>query len=218
MDARDSPRARRYDGADATVTYDVSRCIHAAVCVRALPAVFDPDRRPWIVPDAGGADAVARTVACCPTGALHAYRATGEPIEPPVAEATATAVADGPLYVHAHASVVRPDGTEVVRDTRLALCRCGLSGHKPFCDNSHQGAFRHDGALPAGDATADAAGTDLTITVQPNGPYTVQGPVRVVGADGASVVKAKVGLCRCGGSSRMPFCDGSHRTNGFMAE
>lgn len=211
----------RYDGAAGVVTWDAARCLHAAVCVRALPAAFAPGRRPWVVPDAAAPDAVARTVACCPTGALHAYAPDGTLAEAVPAEATVTAVADGPLYVHAQTAVVRPDGTEVVRDTRLALCRCGRSQRKPFCDGSHAdepAPFVHSGALPPGDATAEAAGVEITITVQPSGPLTVAGPVRVVGADGASVVKAKVGLCRCGGSARMPFCDGSHRTNGFAAE
>jgi hypothetical protein len=30
------------------------------------------------------------------------------------------------------------DGETVVEDTRIALCRCGASKNKPYCDNSHK--------------------------------------------------------------------------------
>jgi len=226
MDARDSPRARHYAGADVTISYDASRCIHAAACVRGLPDVFDPDRRPWIAPDAASAPDVLATVRRCPTGALHARRADGTDVEPAPPRTTAMSVAGGPLYVHGDVTVRTADGATVVHDTRVALCRCGRSANKPFCDNSHRAtedapAFDHDGALPPpesrpADDPAEADGP-LEITLRPDGPLFCAGPLTVVGADGATVQRAKVSLCRCGGSARMPFCDGSHRTNGFQA-
>ena len=227
MDARDTPpRPRRYDGADVTVSYDAARCIHAAVCVRGLPAVFDPDRRPWVAPDAAPAPDVLAVVQGCPTGALHATRADGTSPETAPPRATATAIAGGPLYVHGDVTVRTSDGDVLVRDTRIAFCRCGRSAHKPFCDNSHLAtdaapAFDHDGALPPpeslpADDPAEADGP-LEITLRPNGPLFFQGPLTVIGADGATVQRAKVSLCRCGQSARMPFCDGTHRTVGFVA-
>src|SRR5688500_3207046 len=62
---------RRYTGLDVVVSYEAARCVHAAECLRTLPAVFDTGRRPWILPDAAGADAVAAAVERCPSGALH---------------------------------------------------------------------------------------------------------------------------------------------------
>ena len=41
---------------------------------------------------------------------------------------------------------------------------------------------------------------------------TENGPNLVV-LDG----KVVAALCRCGGSSKKPYCDGTHRTNGFQA-
>jgi CDGSH-type Zn-finger protein len=43
--------------------------------------------------------------------------------------------------------ILAPDGSVLRRDTRIALCRCGGSENKPFCDNSHRkNGFQADGA------------------------------------------------------------------------
>ncbi|HKI91303.1 MAG TPA: CDGSH iron-sulfur domain-containing protein [Gaiellaceae bacterium] len=62
--------------------------------------------------------------------------------------------------------------------------------------------------------------SEVTIRPMENGPYIVQGPVRVVDADGNEYdvsERKSIALCRCGGSSTKPFCDGTHKTNGFTA-
>jgi len=63
---------------------------------------------------------------------------------------------------------------------------------------------------------APAAET-VAVTVHENGPYEVRGVSRVLGADGRVLKEsARVTyLCRCGGSSTKPFCDGTHNRNGF---
>ena len=43
---------KEYRGRDVTISFDASRCLHAAECVRGLPEVFDTSQRPWIQPDA----------------------------------------------------------------------------------------------------------------------------------------------------------------------
>jgi CDGSH-type Zn-finger protein len=60
---------------------------------------------------------------------------------------------------------------------------------------------------------------ELTIRVTENGPYLVTGPVRLMDADGTPhpVERTTVALCRCGGSSTLPFCDGTHSRIGFAA-
>jgi CDGSH-type Zn-finger protein len=60
---------------------------------------------------------------------------------------------------------------------------------------------------------------EVTIKVRESGPYLVRGSVTVTDADGNpyAIEGANIALCRCGGSSTKPFCDGSHRTNGFTA-
>ena len=59
---------------------------------------------------------------------------------------------------------------------------------------------------------------EVTITVSKNGPYIVAGPVELKDADGNSLpAKMKMALCRCGGSTTKPFCDGTHSKIGFQA-
>lgn len=60
---------------------------------------------------------------------------------------------------------------------------------------------------------------DVLIKVRDNGPYLVRGPVTLIDAEGNTYVVEGENfvLCRCGGSQSKPFCDGSHKTNGFEA-
>jgi len=52
---------------------------------------------------------------------------------------------------------------------------------------------------------------DANITPSENGPYIVSGPVRLTDVDGSEIPHPDpVALCRCGGSSNKPFCDGTH--------
>ncbi len=55
--------------------------------------------------------------------------------------------ADGPLKITGPVTVVDADGTPfALPDGPVALCRCGLSNTKPFCDRSHRdGGFRDGG-------------------------------------------------------------------------
>ncbi|HOJ17215.1 MAG: CDGSH iron-sulfur domain-containing protein [Ignavibacteriales bacterium] len=54
------------------------------------------------------------------------------------------------------------------------------------------------------------------ISLVPNGPIIVDGEFTVTGIDGKILdTKEKVYLCRCGQSSKKPFCDGTHKTCGF---
>ena len=64
----------------------------------------------------------------------------------------------------------------------------------------------------------------LTITVRQNGPYRIdltQGEVALVDHEGNAIPlpegKTTIALCRCGGSTKKPFCDGMHSKIGFIA-
>ena len=206
-----SEQGKRYDSDDVVVRYNIKRCIHFAACVRGLPSVFDEQRRPWIQPGNADAEAVAEVVQRCPTGALHFERLDGGPAEQPQPHASVQVSADGPLYVRGELTIQREDGTQIVQDTRVALCRCGMSGNKPFCDNSHKQGFEDAGELSPKAKTSDAEEEPVTITVSDIGPYNVAGSFTIQSADGSdSRTYARASLCRCGASKHKPFCDNSH--------
>jgi CDGSH-type Zn-finger protein len=60
---------------------------------------------------------------------------------------------------------------------------------------------------------------EVIIKVRESGPYLVKGRVTLTDADGNlySADGENIALCRCGGSENKPFCDGSHKINGFSA-
>lgn len=120
---------KRYEGQQIEVSYDTARCLHAAECVRGMPAVFDTAKRPWIAPDGGEPDALAAVIRRCPTGALHYRLAEGEPEQPRV-PTRVRLPDDGPLLIDGD---IELDGK---RETRAALCRCWASGNQPYCDRS----------------------------------------------------------------------------------
>ncbi len=70
---------QEYQNDTIIVRYDEKICIHAGNCVKNLPAVFNSKRRPWI--DVNGADveAIKKTIALCPSGALTYEMVQGEP-------------------------------------------------------------------------------------------------------------------------------------------
>jgi uncharacterized Fe-S cluster protein YjdI/CDGSH-type Zn-finger protein len=140
--------SRKYSGDGIDVFYEAPLCIHAKECVHGLPDVFDPEKRPWIEPRNAPAAALVTTIERCPTGALHYELADGAPEAPDAS--SVRLVPNGPLYVRGDVTLRLPDGTIVRHDTRLALCRCGDSKNKPYCDNSHIAAgFADRGSLIA---------------------------------------------------------------------
>jgi uncharacterized Fe-S cluster protein YjdI/CDGSH-type Zn-finger protein len=136
-DTVDQP-ARTYENDEIAVAWYPERCIHSARCVAGLPDVFDPGRKPWVVLEGHSADEIAAVVQRCPTGALHFRRNDGGAAEPVPGETTIVVVPDGPLFVRGDVTVADENGTVIGKDTRMALCRCGQSANKPFCDNTHR--------------------------------------------------------------------------------
>lgn len=205
---------RRYGGEQIEISFDTRRCIHAEACVHGLPAVFDSGRRPWIMPDGAPAAAIAAVIASCPSGALRYRRLDGGPEEQPAPGASVVVAPNGPLYVRGELRLLGADGALIAAGPRMALCRCGQSRNKPFCDNSHRAAGFADAAvLPAEGAPAEGP---LTITASANGPLLLRGPFAISGASDATQHRDVAALCRCGGSHNRPFCDGTHRRIGFQ--
>lgn len=133
-------KVREYEAAGISVSFDSASCIHVGNCVSGLPEVFDPKARPWVRPDRAAADRIAEVVMRCPTGALHFRRLDGGADEAVPKATTMRQITNGPLYVRGDVEVQNETGEVIRHDTRLALCRCGHSANKPFCDGSHRTA------------------------------------------------------------------------------
>jgi CDGSH-type Zn-finger protein/uncharacterized Fe-S cluster protein YjdI len=214
-----------YDSDAIQVQYDAKRCIHAAECVARLRVVFDSGKRPWVQPANAAADQIAETIHHCPTGALHYERKDGGAAEPTPAQNTLRIEPNGPLYLRGDIDLRRDEGDDgvfVMTETRIALCRCGASQNKPFCDNSHKEAdFADDGIVHA-DIEAvgernEAAGK-LIIKPFSNGSVQVLGTLEIHDAAGNLYHRDEAYFCRCGHSANKPFCDGTHNQIGFVAE
>jgi CDGSH-type Zn-finger protein/uncharacterized Fe-S cluster protein YjdI len=205
---------KAYRSEKIVVSFDIERCIHSEECVRGLPEVFDTEKRPWIQPDKSHPDRVAEVVMRCPTGALQFERRDGGAEEPVPNENIVAVAANGPLYVRGNIEIKDSTGTTLLKDTRVALCRCGESMNKPFCDNSHkQASFRDAGILGENRLASEPAanGQKLRIVPTVGGPLILNGEVEIRSTDGETAYRGtKTALCRCGYSANKPFCDGSH--------
>lgn len=127
---------------------------------------------------------------------------------------------DGALHLRGDLRLVGPDDDEITREPRLALCRCGRSGNEPFCDHSHADGdpWRAPGGVAADALSGETVDTDAPLEVRAgrDGPLLLRGPFSLRSADGATVRWGEeAALCRCGGSSNRPFCDGTHARIGF---
>jgi CDGSH-type Zn-finger protein len=118
--------------------------------------------------------------------------------------------------------VMTEDDKELLSDTRAALCRCGGSRNKPFCDNRHFAvAFDDPGTVAPGlDARKEMATSGkLRVVPTTNGPLHVLGQITIRNAANQVIFEGtETWLCRCGGSASKPFCDGTHQRMGFLAE
>jgi uncharacterized Fe-S cluster protein YjdI len=133
------PREYRTD--QIAVSFDPAICIHTGRCLRGLPQVFDLEARPWIQPEHATAEDVIEVINRCPSGALQWRMLDGNQEDEVATETPALRLTrDGPIYVRGNVGITGADGEALTHSHRVALCRCGHSANKPFCDNSHREA------------------------------------------------------------------------------
>jgi CDGSH-type Zn-finger protein len=53
------------------------------------------------------------------------------------------------------------------------------------------------------------------IRIRPDGPYLIEGDFTLIDESGREIQPVKNKLCRCGGSTTKPYCDGTHSKIGF---
>ncbi len=209
-----------YSGDSAKVRWHGDLCIHIGECGRAKGELFVGGRKPWCDPDAAGDDEIKEVVERCPTGALSVEFEDGSRVERADPTNTVHVTYNGPLFVRGDIDIDgAPENAPGTR-FRAALCRCGASKNKPFCDNSHiEAGFVDYGAV--GETGDEEAGTGGPLSIKriKNGPLMLNGNVSLLASSGRSAWRgSRVALCRCGASENKPFCDGRHAKIGFTAD
>lgn len=210
-------------GKDVTIIFDSARCIHARHCVLGEPGVFLANTPgTWIHPDRATPERIAIVANNCPSGAVMYKRNDGGPDEVPPNVNVVRVRENGPLAFHAELSIANASTASC--KTRATLCRCGQSKSKPYCDGSHVAATFAASGEPATIPTEplQERGGNLSITPLRDGPLAVRGNLEILAGTGRTINRINDGstlkLCRCGGSSNKPYCDGTHRVNAFTAD
>lgn len=130
---------KSYTNNEIKVFWKSELCIHSANCVNSLNAVFNPKQKPWINMQAASTEKIISAVNNCPSGALT-YKWKDEMEEEKQNEQSSVMIqvnAGGPYLVKGSVVVVDKDGSETIKEGTIALCRCGGSQNKPYCDGSH---------------------------------------------------------------------------------
>lgn len=208
-----------FSGTEIDVRWDGRLCIHIGECGQAAGDLFVGGREPWCIPDGCRKAEVREVVERCPSGALSYRDHDGGPEVAP-AENTVTLANRGPLYIHGDLELEGASADMPGVRYRAALCRCGASANKPFCDNSHLSTgFDDCGAVGERGTPLQALGGPLKVRPLPDGPLLVEGNLSVRAASGRLAWEGtETALCRCGASQNKPFCDGSHRKAGFKSD
>lgn len=128
---------KEYSNGELTVVWQPSKCIHSEICVKTLPAVYQPNEKPWIQPENATTEALKAQISKCPSGALSYYMNGGEDQEAESTETKVEVLENGPLIVYGTLKVTDKEGKTTTKNKTTAFCRCGASNSKPYCDGTH---------------------------------------------------------------------------------
>ncbi len=136
----------KYTNNEVTVVWKPKVCIHSTICWKGLKEVFNPKERPWIKMDEATTERIIEQVRKCPSGALSYYlnaeAVADEPADKVIAESAqimkVEVTPNGPYLIKTECLIVHSDGSEEKKNGTVALCRCGASANKPYCDGHHR--------------------------------------------------------------------------------
>lgn len=125
-----------YESREITIHYNRLLCSKAHVCGQKLNDVFDTSRNPWIEPDRGGAAEIIDVVRACPSGALS-YNLPGKSVHHEISGGSIVEIEKNGPYLVRNVVLKTDTWCKGACEGKFALCRCGSSKNKPFCDGSH---------------------------------------------------------------------------------
>ncbi len=131
---------KQYSNGEVTVVWKPEVCIHSTLCWKGLINVFNPKKRPWIDTQGAPTGNIVAQVEKCPSGALSYFR-NEQPTENSQTITRETIIeisSNGPLLVYGNLKIKDAQGNETRRNNVTALCRCGQSENKPYCDGTHR--------------------------------------------------------------------------------
>jgi uncharacterized Fe-S cluster protein YjdI len=124
-----------YSNDEITVAWKPASCIHSKLCWKELSGVFKPAERPWVKMDAATSEQIMKQIDKCPSGALSYVKKQTEAIREEIKQEHIIEISpDGPLLAYGNVSIKHPDGSITKKNKVTALCRCGQSANKPYCD------------------------------------------------------------------------------------
>jgi uncharacterized Fe-S cluster protein YjdI len=131
---------KKYTKENLTVIWQPDLCIHSKECFKGLPEVFNPANRPWVNLDAESVDRIKSQVDKCPSGALsYEMKQEEKETDNTVEQTPLIDVSEnGPILIGGPANIKYKGNRELKESKTIALCRCGLSSRKPYCDGSHK--------------------------------------------------------------------------------
>ena len=114
----------------------------------------------------------------------------------------------GPLKLTGNITLIHEDGS-LTHSNSLSLCRCGASKNKPLCDDQHLEVefFDNGNVSQLSDWMPVSRPQTVTVTCVKDGPLKFRGYLRVYNKRGQECITMSGSLCRCGKSSKKPFCD-----------
>jgi len=130
-----SKEIQNYKKDELGISYDSKICTHYANCVNKLPEIFNIENKPWINLSNATKEKLSQSVKNCPSGALKLINEKTE-VEPgEIVEIKLSP--NGPLLVNGNFKITDHNGNVLDVKNKTALCRCGASQNKPFCDGTH---------------------------------------------------------------------------------
>ena len=133
---RITDRLDRYQGNDIIVLDNRGTCCHFGNCTDHLPEVFHHEGEPFVTAGGAGADAIEQIVRECPSGALGFVR-DGKTYEGETRDAEIYVAHNASYYVRGGIELEGEPMNAGASREHYALCRCGQSKNKPFCDGTH---------------------------------------------------------------------------------